>query len=132
MNTGFFADIVQEGTIQWVACGQDHSTDAWGTYGGVGLSFGRKSGFGSFGPKFSKKGARIFDLSFDLESGAMDVETWIREDDGLIDKQEEWVPPQTFSWLKTPYCHASEKLTEAQKKRFYGKGSVFANEKHQN
>jgi hypothetical protein len=21
MNTGFFSDIIQEGTIQWVACG---------------------------------------------------------------------------------------------------------------
>lgn len=57
----------------------------WGTFGGVGLSFGRKSGFGSFGPKFAKRGARIFDLKFNMVTGAMDVETWIREEDGLID-----------------------------------------------
>ena len=54
-------------------------------YGGVVLSFGRKSGYGSYGPKFTKRGARIFDLQFDLESGAMDVNTWIREEDGLVD-----------------------------------------------
>jgi hypothetical protein len=63
-----------------------------------------------------------------MESGAMDIDTWIREDDGTIDKQEEWFPPQTFSWLKKPYCNESEKLTEEQKNRFYGKGSVFAKE----
>jgi len=51
-------------------------------------------------------------MSFDLETGEMDVQTWIREEDGLVDNQEEWVPPQTFSWLKSPYCHGSEKMTE--------------------
>ena len=52
MNTGFFAEILQQKTIQWVSVGLDHSTDYWGTYGGVGLSYGRKTGFGSYGPKF--------------------------------------------------------------------------------
>ena len=46
------------------------------------MSFGRKSGFGSFGPKFEKRGARIFDLKFDMDSGKMNVDTWIREEDG--------------------------------------------------
>lgn len=55
----------------------------------------------------------------------MEIDTWIRQEDGLIDNQEEWVPPQTFSWLKSPYCHGSEKMTEDQKARFYSKGSVF-------
>jgi hypothetical protein len=112
MNTGFFSEIVQQETIKWVSCGQDHSTDLWGTYGGVGLSFGRKSGFGSFGPKFMKRGARVFDLKFDMDSGSMEIDTWIREEDGLIDNQEQWNPPQTFSWLKNPYCYGSEKMTE--------------------
>ena len=95
--------------------GLDHSTDYWGTDGGIGLSYGRKTGYGSYGPKFAKRGARIFNLKFDTESAAMDIETWIREEDGLVDLQEEWVPPQMFSWLKSPYCHGSEKMTEEQK-----------------
>ena len=62
----------------------DHSTDYWGTYGGIGLSYGRKTGYGSYGPKFEKRGARMFDLTFDLKSGKMNIDTWIREEDGLI------------------------------------------------
>lgn len=85
MNTGFFSEILQQKTIQWVSVGCDHSTDYWGTYGGIGLSYGRKTGYGSYGPKFEKRGARIFDLKFDLNSGKMDINTWIREEDGLID-----------------------------------------------
>ncbi len=114
MNTGFYAEILQQQTIQWVSCGLDHSTDYWGTYGGVGLSYGRKTGFGSYGPKFAKHGARIFDLNFNVDSGEMAISTWIREEDGMIDYQEEWVPPQTFSWLKSPYCNGSEKMTTQQ------------------
>lgn len=125
MNTGFFAEILQQKTIQWVSCGLDHSTDYWGTYGGVGLSYGRKTGYGSYGPKFAKHGARIFDLSFDDASGKMAINTWIREEDGMIDYQEEWVPPQTFSWLKSPYCNGSEVMTPLQEAQFYAPNTVF-------
>lgn len=55
----------------------------------------------------------MFNLKFDLNSGNMDIDTWIREEDGLIDYQEEWIPPQTFSWLKSPYCAGSEVMTDA-------------------
>jgi hypothetical protein len=55
----------------------------------------------------------------------MDINTWIREEDGLIDNQEEWIPPQTFSWLKSPYCDGSEVMTAAQKAAFYAPTSVF-------
>jgi hypothetical protein len=44
---------------------------------------GRKSGFGGPGPKFKKRGVRIFDLKFDMDTGKMDVDTWIREE-GVI------------------------------------------------
>jgi hypothetical protein len=85
LNTGFFAEILQQKTVKWVSAGSDHSTDYWGMYGGIGLSYGRKSGYGSYGPKFAKRGARLFDLHFDLDSGEMDVQTWIREEDGIVD-----------------------------------------------
>ena len=52
----------------------------------MGLSMGRKTGYGSFGPKFKMRGARIFELSFDLNSGSMKVDTWIRQEDGSVDK----------------------------------------------
>ena len=62
LNTGLFSEFKQKGTVQWVTAGGDHSTDFWGNYNGIILSYGRKTGFSSYGPKFMKRGARIFDL----------------------------------------------------------------------
>lgn len=72
------------GTVQWVTAGGDHSTDFWGTYNDIKLSYGRKTGFGSYGPKFMQRGARIFELT-KRSSGYVDIETWIRQQDGSID-----------------------------------------------
>ncbi len=69
-----------------MAAGHDHSSDYWGNYGGLNLSMGRKSGYGSFGPKFKNVGARVFDLTVDQKTGNMTINTWIREDDGSIDQ----------------------------------------------
>jgi hypothetical protein len=52
INTGLFSEIQQQGTIKAVFAGGDHSTDVWGMYDGIMLGYGRKSGFGSYGPKF--------------------------------------------------------------------------------
>ena len=57
------------------------------------MSLGRKSGFGGFGPKFNKRGARILDLKFDMDTGKMNVESWIREEDAVKDLQEDWSLP---------------------------------------
>ena len=93
LNSGFFSEALQQGTISWITAGQDHNSDFWGSYGGINLSLGRKSGFGGFGPKFNKRGVRMLDLKFDMDSGKMNVETWIREEDANKDLQEEWSLP---------------------------------------
>ena len=98
------------GTVAWASAGGDHSTDFWGTYNGINLSYGRKSGFGSYGPKFMKRGARIFDLSINRYDGSMNIDTWIRQQDGSIDDQEYSHPPAAYSWLNKNYCHGSEKI----------------------
>ena len=74
------------GTVQWVSAGGDHSTDFWGTYNGINLSYGRKTGFGSYGPKFAKRGARVFEIDVDQNRGDMHIESWIRQQDGSIDE----------------------------------------------
>lgn len=51
-----------QGNIAWITAGGDHSTDFWGQYGNINLAYGRKSGFGSYGPKFIQHGARIFEV----------------------------------------------------------------------
>lgn len=42
------------------------------------LGYGRKTGFGSYGPKFAMRGARVIEAKIDMESGDMDLDTWIR------------------------------------------------------
>lgn len=39
-------------TIKWISAGSDHNSDYWGMMAGIGLSLGRKTGYGSYGPKF--------------------------------------------------------------------------------
>lgn len=70
-NTGLFSEFLQKDTVKWVSVGGDHSSDFWGTYGGVNLAYGRKTGYSSFGPKFVERGARIFDLYVNQETGEM-------------------------------------------------------------
>jgi hypothetical protein len=62
----------------------DHSTDFWGEYNGKILGYGRKSGFGSYGPKFQLRGARVINVEID-EEGEMEITTWIRQEDMSID-----------------------------------------------
>ena len=110
LNTGLFSEFKQMGTVKWVSAGGDHSTDFWGTYNGINLSYGRKTGFGSYGPKFAKRGARVFEIDVDPNRGDMHIESWIRQQDGSIDEQGTPSPPSPFSWLNKNYCHGAEEL----------------------
>jgi len=57
--------------------GHDHNNDYYGDYYGISMSYGRKSGFGCYGPKGLKKGARVFELTYD----PFTIDTWVREED---------------------------------------------------
>lgn len=111
VNTGLFSEMKQKGTIQWVSAGGDHSSDYWGSFSGINLGFGRKSGFSSYGPKFTQRGARVFDLFIDQTTGEMAVDTYIRQQDGTIDNQAQENQPSLLSWLKSDHCHGSEQET---------------------
>ena len=111
VNSGLFAQMVMSGTMQWVSAGGDHSTDFYGKYAGINLSYGRKTGTGSYGPKFSQSGARVFELEFDEEPGKVEIETWIRQKDGTIDNQDEENRPAALSWLRSDHCFGSEQVT---------------------
>merc|ERR1712147_540420 len=47
LNTGFFAAAKQAGTISWISTGTDQNTDFWGTFDGINLAYGRKTGIAS-------------------------------------------------------------------------------------
>ena len=59
-----------------------------------------------------QRGARIFDLSVDQETGEMTVDTYIRQQDGEIDDQAELNDPHLFSYLKTDHCVGSEEVED--------------------
>lgn len=44
------------------------------------LAYGRKTGFGCYGPDFFKRGARVFEVTQEPYG----IDTWIREDGGNI------------------------------------------------
>ena len=73
-------------------CGHDHNNDYWGDHFGIKLHFGRKTGHGGYGPAFGmKRGARILEFTADSD-GKIDLNTWIREEDGSIVTQQPLKP----------------------------------------
>eukprot|EP00347_Sterkiella_histriomuscorum_P014383 403361077 len=77
-NTGMFSAIKEQKTIEWVSSGHDHNNDYYGSYQGIYLGYGRKTGYGSYGPEGMLKGARIFEIT----ENPYTIETWIRQEDG--------------------------------------------------
>ena len=63
VNTGVFAALKEQPAVEWVTCGHDHDNDYWGIYQGVNLAFGRKTGYGSYGPDGFLRGARVFEFT---------------------------------------------------------------------
>ena len=54
VNTNFYK-VMKDHKIQAGFCGHDHNNDFGGHYNDVELVYGRKSGFGSYGPPLGKK-----------------------------------------------------------------------------
>lgn len=73
-NTGLFEAIKEQRTLEWVSCGHDHDNDYYGQYQGIYLAFGRKMGYGAYGPKGMLRGGRIFEI----QSDPYQIKTWIR------------------------------------------------------
>ncbi|KAL4452418.1 hypothetical protein ABPG75_008080 [Micractinium tetrahymenae] len=80
MDTGFF-ELAREVGITAVYSGHDHNNDFAGTVHGVRLAYGRKSGFGSYGPAGRlQHGARVIELRQGEDPAGSP--TWIRQEDG--------------------------------------------------
>ena len=82
VNTGLYAAFKEMNNMKGVFCGHDHDNDFWGDYNGVALHYGRKTGFGGYGPKFfQKRGARILEFS-QSDDDQISMKSWIREENG--------------------------------------------------
>ncbi len=77
-NTGVYQSLPM---IDAIVSGHDHDNDYFGQLGGMGswLMYGRKTGYGSYGPNYAEHGARVFELYDDRH-----FTTWIRQESGSI------------------------------------------------
>eukprot|EP00347_Sterkiella_histriomuscorum_P007757 403347672 len=78
VNTGLFAAIKEQKTVEWVSCGHDHNNDYMGMYQNIWLAYGRKTGYGSYGPENMQHGVRVYEITYNPYK----VDTWIRQEDG--------------------------------------------------
>jgi hypothetical protein len=85
VNTGLYSAMKQMGDVKGVYCGHDHSNDYIGDYHGIALGFGRKTGYGCYGPPFGwKHGARVLEI----EQHKFGAHTWLRLEDGGVEIQK--------------------------------------------
>ena len=100
-NTGVFNSFRQMGNIRVVGCGHDHNSNYGGNLKGIDLIYGQKTGFGSYGPKFTQRGARVFKLTERLNAkGKLEwsYKTFIVFQDGGIEYPE---TPHWQGWRST-------------------------------
>jgi len=82
-HSNYFVESLQ--SILGVVAGHDHFNDYEGKYLGVKLYYGRKTGYGGYGPRpYMTQGARIFEVNLTNYF----VESWIREENGNVLVQE--------------------------------------------
>lgn len=61
-ETHFFDSIKRIGNIKALFVGHDHNNDYCALFYGVELCYGRKTGYGSYGPSYFQRGMRIIKL----------------------------------------------------------------------
>lgn len=91
MQSGFFAALIEQGDVMATFCGHDHINDFWGEYYGIGLYYGRATGYNTYGKEGMLRGARVIRLT----EGERKFESWLRLADGSVIKQQpEHLPEQ--------------------------------------
>lgn len=94
VNTGLFAAMHEMGDIKSVFCGHDHSNDYYGNYNGINLGYGRKTGYGGYGPPQGwKHGARVIEIT----QNDYQIKTWLRLEDGTVEIQAAHEPGSQFA-----------------------------------
>jgi len=110
VNTGLFAAFKQMGDVISVHCGHDHDNDFYGLYDGILLAYGRKTGYGGYGPpKGWLRGSRILQLT----ENPFSFTHWIREQDGgIVQSTAQPIhPPVVSNWthccgtVQSPYSN---------------------------
>ncbi len=74
LKTDFFQQAKELNNIKAMFCGHDHNNDYHGEYQDIKLFYGRKTGYGSYGPDYFDRGARVIKLKESLKNGKTDFE----------------------------------------------------------
>ncbi|WP_048748447.1 metallophosphoesterase family protein [Paenibacillus sp. P22] len=83
VNGGFFAAMAEAGDVIGTFCGHDHINDYSGEWLGIRLSYGRASGYATYGREGFQRGARVIRLT----EGSREFESWLRLEDGTVERQ---------------------------------------------
>jgi len=105
VNTGFYAVAKSIGNVNAFICGHDHDNDFMGEYYGIYLIYGRKTGFGSYGPRdYMPRGSRMFELSYNADTKEVTWETYIRNHFGYREDATlmKWVPQLMCDSMDNP------------------------------
>ena len=78
LTSGFFATLVETGSVLGTFVGHDHANDYAAMLKGVCLTYGRALGLDTYGDL--TRGARVIELT----EGLGDFESWIREETGRV------------------------------------------------
>lgn len=78
LNSGFFATLVEAGSILGTFVGHDHVNDFAAMLHGVCLTYGRSLGLDNYGDAI--RGARVIEMI----EGEKDFKSWIREENGAV------------------------------------------------
>lgn len=79
INSGFFAAMLEAGSVVGTFVGHDHVNDYEGKLFGVRLCYGRATGFNTYGKDGFSRGARVILLN----EGECVFQTWIRVENSL-------------------------------------------------
>ena len=91
VNSGLFTAMLEMGDVMGTFCGHDHINDYYGTLHGIKLSYGRASGYNTYGKEGFMRGARIIQMTL----GQHDFDTWLRLEDGSVVHKQPTHDPHT-------------------------------------
>jgi predicted MPP superfamily phosphohydrolase len=108
-NTQLFKAMLQQSNINATFCGHDHDNDHGGFFYDIELVFGRKTGYGGYGPSFFQRGARVIKLKeiFNPVTGEASFEYRhyvVQEDLSIVQNSE---PIWRGSYDRLPRCSKS-------------------------
>jgi len=92
-NTELFKSMLVKGNINATFCGHDHDNDFGAFFFDIELVYGRKTGYGGYGPSWFSRGARVIKLKEKINENTgeitFDYRHYVIEESGNIVQNSE-------------------------------------------